>query len=1751
MVTRYSSNQYVNALANEYARALRGSSVGAAPAQSPAQSSIPQIQAAQSGLGGKANPAGPDSPVGWILDIIGRTGYGMGGAARVTKDAWDEAKKDGFGSEDIPGLAKAFGPGARTEFVKEMFAPQRREFVSDVAYEDIDKKVQQLPEVPEIYQPIRFAGGLAMDIISDPLTYIPGAAIGKIGSAIGASRVGRAVKGATRTEKVAPRPDVLAAEKAADASDIAEGVSVKQITQGPRQITAGDDAPIFVNREGVARRGVAPDPTDGRPFEVDSAGVAQRSSRTVTDDLLERSVAKDANAIAKGTYVPKVTPENAAANATIKGAEVAEDAAATESKVRRVLVHNKTGKEVPWEQRLANLSVSRRLFPDEVIEKIPPLFTKVDDAPTPAPKAKGKAQPEVTVAKTDEVQSFDNWAQQNRGLVLSSTQATIEGETKTVNYTLGQALRDANSPIAAKAERAIEALADVESNQYARYVAETRKSQQAATNLDSTPTSGTPSVEVAAEQAARARDGANPERWVRKRGEELEAYKQEVSRLITDKSIARTLWSKETMTKEGWQSAIERLRTLKKREPTYTEKIIEQPTPAPKSADDPIAAVQDDIVTAAEQIASPPPPPTYQAVREVLSGQHLSPHASEFLRQQVMLKMKKNPEAWPFVSGRGALRDSEIPGVGKAIWEFSFNAKDQYTIASKLVAHHSRNLPRITSSAKPATAALNRAESVYQAVIKDLDQIDAFVRMHKVQPIATDQAAGLPLSLADTLRAIHDSGSKTARQRLLRRYFTATGGGNKHRGRLHFDTLIMAARTIAEYIPVGTTRKELEAALGKVLKTKGAEAGQRAEKVLATQEVKTFDKGKVVPVSKAEAQNAITEMVQVLMDPRVMTRIVQSVHDNAAMAGIKFGQDVGVVSRATANDLLTALHSPEIGVDEAIRLVDKVDDVVANNAKTAGPAPYPKNVEDAAAQQVKDTLPEVLPLRDVEAVERISKISAAANKGDRAGVNKAAMDGYDKIRAQAFAESPPTVFMHSADNADVAMQAGIVSKVSPLMSKLADAFIPHAGNATIHNILPVAHTRSMGLMKSWLEEMNGVNRMLRQGRISQDDLNAVFRAMQRGEGHQFTGAQAEAYQKMHVVVSQIFEVERVTHTDGIIGGFMREGYDVQHIIDKMTSPMYAMPEKYMFDTAAAAKAAKDWARSAARSTGRMPNKEAIAQYERWHLANQWRSWDVDDPIDFMGRMMKVSNSLATDMSIAQEGFAIARGMGLASTRPIKGYVKIGNPEQSTIARYFPEGYYFDPDIVKEFERVDDILKQSETFTSPFGRFVNRNLDPLLNMWKSGVTVWKPGHHVRNLVGDMSLSFLADGVKNPLYYRRALMMIGMRKSYDGWDALRAMRGEKSLIRPEALNRPGATSTAFKTRLGGREYSMTMEEFNRHMLDRGVLPDFRVQEDLLEGTTNPSIAKLQQKTQLLGGRGKKTVGSISEARDDYVRLAHALHIMEHPPKHVKSIEELLDYAANRVRQWHPDGSDLTGFERKVMRRLFPFYSWMRKALPLVTESILMHPGRVAVFPKATYNFAHSQGIELNSFSDPFPDDQMWPDFLRESSTGPVARNPQGDYLTYKPGFVTNDVLDDIIPGRWWDQDSGADAVRNLIEGPVGMLNPMLKAPVEVLTETNLASGGRVHSIPEYIDSQIPGANWIASISGYSPTGSLLSGGLKPQRQVERGNKEHFEREAFWNYLLGAQLQNVSRPSYINMAEIERRNRIGRQREREAGN
>lgn len=506
-------------------------------------------------------------------------------------------------------------------------------------------------------------------------------------------------------------------------------------------------------------------------------------------------------------------------------------------------------------------------------------------------------------------------------------------------------------------------------------------------------------------------------------------------------------------------------------------------------------------------------------------------------------------------------------------------------------------------------------------------------------------------------------------------------------------------------------------------------------------------------------------------------------------------------------------------------------------------------------------------------------------------------------------------------------------------------------------------------------------------------------------------------------------------------------------------------------------------------------------FDNW--LDSWKAWDMtDDPIGHLSRLELATERLAGKYALYDD--IAARWGSRMPTREMR--YKVDDPRFA--------GTYFDAgmrdQVNKMLSNLDDIYDPSSKAAKMF--------DAVQRVWKTHVTIYSPSHHINNLIGDTWLSWMA-GVNNPAVYKKAADILkGQSRRYDSLDDVEAL-----------------TSRAIPAKAGGKEIlkkygkPVTADEFYIAAHRRGLLLSAKQLEDIFGD-------ELFRGVKPFGGKVHGVASAITQRRDHFTRLAHFVDAVG--KSRAKSLDEAFDEAAHIVRKYHPDGMDLTNFERKVMRRIIPFYSWQRKSIPLILKFLVQKPGKIAMIPKALEAAQAAAGIEGVSRGQSFPVDQLFPDWMRESGIGPIAKTGMGGL----PGVISslsrqgvNPLTGENIGGYTIASpanpfvDSVAEFVgygkpEDLLRGIAGQTTPFAKVPLELFFDENVRTGAPVSTdMNRYLTEQIP----LVGI-GSRITGMGLGG------PTERGAQEGFNVEALINWLTGAGL--IGTGPYQKQAQVE---------------
>lgn len=462
-------------------------------------------------------------------------------------------------------------------------------------------------------------------------------------------------------------------------------------------------------------------------------------------------------------------------------------------------------------------------------------------------------------------------------------------------------------------------------------------------------------------------------------------------------------------------------------------------------------------------------------------------------------------------------------------------------------------------------------------------------------------------------------------------------------------------------------------------------------------------------------------------------------------------------------------------------------------------------------------------------------------------------------------------------------------------------------------------------------------------------------------------------------------------------------------------------------------------------------------------------------------------------------------------------------------------HYFEPQVAKQLPSLIQRFEDLNTYSANGKAFFN-SLDDVLGVWKTAVTIPRPGHHIRNMIGDLFMSWFSNPriFGNPAAmvrdYKRAVQILKHHEdAYGGilrtdkngntenLDQITALVEQLAMGDRTGLNgiAPKANKTAATDKMiqvGGR--SLTSSDIYTQAFNRGLLQNAHVIEDIgnLEGS------KFAMTTRMRSLPWIKQMGQLTNVREHSVRLMDFVGDLEYGlnkkfkgRKNISeqewnaAIKEIADFSAERIRKIHPDGLKLTPQERNYWRRAMPFYSYTRGIIPAVAEYAIANPGR-AVAPMKAYRDAQMSIMGVDTEYGYDPTTPRLPAWMYENyGMGPLFSLPAANGGSSIMGTDLYGVGSYDVPRM----------IANPGDNFLGMLSPMIKMPIEIASQRNLQTGQDITSMGDYAMKQLPMANLFYDTS-------------KP------GNQDM----SWVNFLTGGRVTEMNKPSYYTSAEFEKK-------------
>jgi hypothetical protein len=368
------------------------------------------------------------------------------------------------------------------------------------------------------------------------------------------------------------------------------------------------------------------------------------------------------------------------------------------------------------------------------------------------------------------------------------------------------------------------------------------------------------------------------------------------------------------------------------------------------------------------------------------------------------------------------------------------------------------------------------------------------------------------------------------------------------------------------------------------------------------------------------------------------------------------------------------------------------------------------------------------------------------------------------------------------------------------------------------------------------------------------------------------------------------------------------------------------------------------------------------------------------------------------VAYAQRGLASAKAVTAKEFLDEVGKKFFINAENAPIA--FTEstnpllkGLKADPDVVKVVDQYIQGLKPEEL------KLIIRAHDKVLNWWKGQVLI-SPSYHTRNMISNFWNNWLA-GVNNPIVYEKA----------------RNVQSGKNLTKTLLITDAGEILTRGKVLELAKQKGVIGKGWYGADIARELGDEVG---GLTARARKLSGLKFWQQDNILF----KTNRAVGSAIEDNARLAHFIDYLQ------KGFSA--DDAARSVKKFLFDYADLTQTEKTILKRVFPFYTWTRKNVPLQLEQLIAGPEKYAALPKV---------IELieSGIADPKTDKYL-NQYITENIPVKIGTDDKGNTQYF-------------LMGSWLPAASAIDFLSQPIDSLIQMGTPLLKTPFELWANKSL--------------------------------------------------------------------------------------------------
>jgi hypothetical protein len=303
--------------------------------------------------------------------------------------------------------------------------------------------------------------------------------------------------------------------------------------------------------------------------------------------------------------------------------------------------------------------------------------------------------------------------------------------------------------------------------------------------------------------------------------------------------------------------------------------------------------------------------------------------------------------------------------------------------------------------------------------------------------------------------------------------------------------------------------------------------------------------------------------------------------------------------------------------------------------------------------------------------------------------------------------------------------------------------------------------------------------------------------------------------------------------------------------------------------------------------------------------------------------------------------------------------------------------------------VNDVLEKvfrTKQDSDSWKRFLNDYLDQFLQSWKMGITIGRgPGYLLNNIIGGLYNNYL--GNVDVKWFAKADEAVRMTNA--ATKRIQALNPNMGSMEVGDLAHKEVVAELNKTRIRGFGLGDLFDDFTRRGgFDSSALG--AVSEQLSKGGMRADVDARGIIT-----RTQWDAAPVNKADELYRRyldfmftnklqrignnMAQGSEIRLRFSAYIDGVNKYNDLGAamDQVHLLHFDYADLSDAENWV-RRLVPFYTWMRRNVPLQMRTMVLQPGKIQRFLYANQEFQNAFAAEgdeswLNQFIPEYLDNQ----------------------------------------------------------------------------------------------------------------------------------------------------------------------------------